>query len=173
MSKEWLQFRWNLDGSFDPSRPILPPFVFRGAESDEIDVVMNVVSSALMMERAWHGSGTEIRTIFEQQTEEAFAAKPPACVVVQHGTRIIGASILCMDPNAETNLVSGPCILHEYRSRGLGSALLHQSLERLRLAGLTSATGIARVNSTVARYVYPKFGGVEEPFVRPPSQLAA
>lgn len=176
MANDWQRFHWDLDRTLDASRPVMPPFIFRSAKAEDLDAVLKVVSSALLMERAWTGSATDFGRDLEKRCEGAFEGDSPACVVVQHGTRIIGASVLQLDADAEFHLITGPCILHEYRSRGFGSALLQQSLERLREEGLPRATATARVNSTAARFVYPKFGGVaEEPIPAPAetSQIAA
>jgi ribosomal protein S18 acetylase RimI-like enzyme len=162
MANDWQKFHWDLDKGLGASRPALTPFLFRTAEVDELPVVLKVVSSALLMERAWTAMGTPFTQNLEERCEKAFEVKPPACVVVQHGSRVIGASVLDPSADAEYHLLTGPCILHEYRSRGLGAALLHQSLERLHADGIRTACALARVNSTAARFVYPKFGGVAE-----------
>ncbi len=163
MANDWQRFRWDLDKTLDAARPAMPPFIFRSADAGDLDVVLKVVSSALLMERAWTGSATEFSHDLEKRCVAAFEGDKPACMVVQHGTRVIGASVLKLDEDAGFHLITGPCILHEYRSRGFGSALLQQSLERLRDEGLRRAVALARVNSTAARFVYPKFGGVVEP----------
>jgi ribosomal protein S18 acetylase RimI-like enzyme len=163
MANDWQRFQWNLGKGLDASRADLTPFIFREAEKGDLDAVLKVVSSALLMERAWTGSATEFSQDLDKRCEQAFESETPACVVVQHGTRVIGASVLNLDENAEAHLITGPCILHEYRSRGFGSALLQQSLERLHREGLRHVTALARVNSTAARFVYPKFGGEAEP----------
>lgn len=171
MNHDWLLFHWDLADFSGGDRPALPPFVFRRAEADEADVILRVVASALMMERAWSGGRGAFGETLEKDCAAALDAEPPGAVVVQHGSRIIGASILRTTEDAESHLLTGPCILHEYRSRGLGSALLHDSLEFLRASGLRTARGFARVNSTAARFVYPKFGGTPEPQTSP--RLAA
>lgn len=171
MSNEWLLFRWDLGRFPESNRPALPPFTFRRADGDEGTAILQVVSSALMMERAWSNSRGPREETLEKQCAAALDSKLPPAVVVQHGTRIIGASIMSLDEGADIQLLTGPCILHEYRSRGLGSALLHDSLELMKQAGLPAATAIARVNSTAAKFVYPKFGGTPEPFSMP--KLAA
>jgi GNAT superfamily N-acetyltransferase len=167
MANDWQRFHWDLEKSLDASRPELPPFVFRGAEKSESEIALKVISSSLMMERAWTGTATEFARGLEKRCEEAFEHEQPACVVVLHGSRVIGASVLDLAVDAEFHLLTGPCILHEYRSRGLGSALLHQSLTRLRDEGLRRVTASARVNSVAARFIYTKFGGVAEPIETP------
>ncbi len=167
MANDWQRFHWNLDKGLIESGPEQPPFIFRAAEAADLDAVLKAVSSALLMERAWTGTGTEFSAKLDERCEKAFEGDMPACVVVQHGSRIIGASVLNPAIDASAHLVTGPCVLHEYRSRGLGSALLQQSLERLYRDGLRRVTALARVNSTAARYVYRKFGGVSEIVAKP------
>lgn len=171
MNHDWLQFHWDLGAVSGNGRAALPPFVFRRGEADESDTILRVVSSALMMERAWSGAHGTFAAALEKECAAALEAESPAVVIVQHGSRIIGASVLTTAEDAEFHLLTGPCILHEYRSRGLGGALLHDSLEFLKGEGLRTARGIARVNSTAARFVYPKFGGTQEPVTSP--RLAA
>ncbi len=171
MANDWQRFHWTLDARLDADGPALPPFVFRPATADEGATAWRVVVSALMMERAWNGTSSALAADIEARCDLAFDRLEPGCMVVQHGSRVIGASVLDFAVDAPTHLVTGPCILHEYRSRGLGTALLLDSLRRLRAEGLRRAVGVARVNSTVARFVYPKFGGEAELIERP--QLAA
>lgn len=172
MSSDWQRFHWYLDERLDSALSAeLSPFVFRPATADEGATAWRVVVSSLMMERAWTGANSEIAADVERRCDAAFDSVEPGCVVVQHGSRVIGASVLDFAEDAPFHLVTGPCILHEYRSRGLGTALLADSLRFLRAHGLRRATGLARVNSTVARFVYPKFGGEAE-FIEKP-QLAA
>jgi ribosomal protein S18 acetylase RimI-like enzyme len=167
MANDWQHFHWDLDKTLDALRPVMPPFIFRPAEAGDLDAVLKVVSSALLMERAWTGPATEFSRDLEKRCEQAFEGESPACMVVQHGARVIGASVLNAAEDAGFHLITGPCILHEYRSRGFGSALLQQSLERLHKEGLRRATALVRVNSTAARFVYPKFGGVADPIPAP------
>ena len=47
-------------------------------------------------------------------------------LVITHGQRIIAASAICTDADAESNLISGPCVLVEYCNRGLGTALFSE-----------------------------------------------
>ena len=84
------------------------------------------------------------------------------CLVMPKGSRLIAASLLDPSPEASSHLVSGPAVLMEYRNRGIGSRLLHASLEALRGNGITVASGITRAKTMAARHVYPKFGGVAE-----------
>lgn len=156
---DWSIFEWHLESLLSTQRPKLPPFVFRQATPDDRSTIEKVLLSAISQEPAIsHKSDLPILSA-EESCEIAFASSSPACVVVQHGSRIIGASVLNPAPDAANHLLSGPSILHEYRNRGIGSALLFTSLEYLKDTGLTRAIGYARNSSTAARFIYPKFGG--------------
>jgi GNAT superfamily N-acetyltransferase len=63
-------------------------------------------------------------------------------------------------------------ILHEYRNRGVGSGLLAASLILLRDRGVKKAHGVTRANSTVSRFVYPKFSSIQSPYNQDPLQPA-
>ena len=76
---------------------------------------------------------------------------------------MIGASILIPDAAAGNHLTPGPCVLMEYRNRGLGTTLLEESLRQLRAAGLSRAAGLTKNNAPAAKFLYPKFDGVVTP----------
>jgi ribosomal protein S18 acetylase RimI-like enzyme len=58
-----------------------------------------------------------------------------------------------------SNLPLGVCVLNEYRNRGLGAYLLHESLRRLKERGLEEARLVTRKGLPADRFLYPKFGG--------------
>jgi len=89
----------------------------------------------------------------------AFNSESASWLSLQHGTRIVGGTLLMADPDAPAQLVPGPCILMEYRNRGLGTFLLSSALHHLRDAGMNRAFARTREGSLAARFLYPKFGG--------------
>ena len=93
-------------------------------------------------------------------------------LTLRHGLRIIGAAILLPDAAAENHISPGPCVLLEYRNRGLGTALLGESLRQLREAGLSHAAARAKLNSPVAKFLYPKFNGTSSPYDPSPVMAA-
>jgi GNAT superfamily N-acetyltransferase len=144
------------------AEPKLDPFTFRVAQAEEELIVSRTVLTAFSQDLGWTEDSRVYLTGLEAKVGAAFSTDPALCVVVQHGTRVIGASVLSATPDAANHLLTGPCILHEYRSRGIGSVLLHASLRLLRAAGLSEARGLTPTVSPAAKYVYPKFGGVAE-----------
>lgn len=160
----WTKFLWDLR-NFDAPKSDLPShYVIRRAARNEEEVVRKAIFSAFSLDSDWSDSLNRIWPTLNEQIGETFNAKEPKCLVLTHGTRIIGASILSTDPEATYQVVSGPCILVEYRNRGLGTVLLAASLTFLREAGLDYAGGITKKNIPAAKFVYHKFGGRGEPY---------
>lgn len=163
MNIPWLRFEWNLEKLKPISGEMTAPFVIRQAQKDEEDVVQKVAASAFSMDTGFGDLSKAIAEQLEEHVNQSFGKEKTNCLVLLHGSRIIGVSALNVTEDSENHLLTGPCVLHEYRSRGLGSQLLESSLYTLRDAGLKRAYGISRPKTTVARYIYPKFGGVSTP----------
>ena len=98
----------------------------------------------------------------------ALQSEGNVCLALRHGARIIGASVLSLDGASENHLSPGPCVSMEYRNRGFGSRLLEHSFQALREAGMTQASGLTRANTSVARFLYPKFRGIATPLDHTP-----
>ncbi len=161
---KWVRFTWNLESA--PLELPVPEgkYEIRVAERAERDKVGQVIHSSFAMDSEWARFGRQTQGILEQTLERSFTPKQPECLVLVHGPRIIGASLLDPQPDQPTNLPSGPCVLIEYRSRGLGSFLLGKSLESLASRGLLKASAITPAESIAARYVYTKFGGTAKSY---------
>lgn len=160
----WMRFTWDLSK--------LPPlksegdshYPIRVATPDDEKSVRSVISSAYSLDMDWSDTLKSLRDHFEAQIDKVFTEKEVPCIVVQHGARIIGASSLDLNKEAENNLLSGPCVLNEYRNRGLGTTLLHRSLLLLRDAGLGRARGVTKYNVPAAKFIYPKFNSTSEQY---------
>ncbi|MFZ4776863.1 MAG: GNAT family N-acetyltransferase [Terrimicrobiaceae bacterium] len=147
--------------------------ILRPAEKAEEEGVAKAIKSAFWMDSAWADVSRPLTEKLAEDLEEAFSHPEPSCVVLVHGNRVIGASVLDATPDAANHLVSGPCILHEYRNRGLASGLLAASLAFLEKKEVPLARGLTRANSLTARFIYSKFGGVSHPFSGDPLKLKA
>jgi len=165
----WICFEWEL-ASLELSAPSVPPLVLRAAESGQEETTLKVLLSAFAMDTAWGDISRRLEEGMVHYVKQAFDRPDPSCIVALHGQRVIGASLLDPNPDAGNHLLSGPMILHEYRNRGVGSGLLAASLIFLRDKGLTKARGVTRANSTVSRFVYPKFSSVQTPYNQDPLQ---
>jgi predicted N-acetyltransferase YhbS len=156
----WKRFTWQIK-LLPPLEEKLPSrFITRPATREEAKAVVHVVMTAFSLDSTWSDTLNLFRDRLEMQLDLAFQRETFPALVITHGPRIIAASVLSTEMEADSNLVSGPCVLTEYCNRGLGSSLLHASLKQLSEAGLERAAGITKENSTACKFLYPKFGSV-------------
>jgi GNAT superfamily N-acetyltransferase len=111
------------------------------------------------LDPGWNAALHMIDAQVKSSIAAAFDSESANWLALQHGARIVGGTLLMTDPDAPAQLVPGPCILMEYRNRGLGTLLLCSALRHLRDAGMIRACARTRENSPAARFLYPKFGG--------------
>ncbi len=157
----WNHFHWNIT-ALPAALPLLKePFSVRRARPEEKEAVRAVALYALKMNTDWHDATEVAADAIERGVDLAFSPDAePTCFVIAHGARVVGISIVDLNPEAVQQIITGPWVMMEYRNRGFGTALLHASLEELAHRGITQAHGITRKNSVAARFVYPKFGGM-------------
>ena len=169
-----VRFRWDLSAIPAEAGQLSKPFVLRTAGPNEIEEALDIVLASYNLDPEWSGCALHIKDNVLPGVKRALT-KEPTCLFVQHGNRIIGASVYdCAPEENEVHLVSGACVQTEYRNRGIGGALLASTLEALKARGLTEAFGHTRPNSPSAKYLCPKFGGTKmAPVVAPPPLSAA
>lgn len=163
IAKSWLRFEWNLAGvpavQGNPHAPLAmcPPQAGEEAE------VLNVMGKAAALDSSLGDAGRSLQIYFTELAPRLWKNKNRQILSIYHGERMIGASVFLPDAEAPYQLLSGPCVLTEYGGRGLGTWLLQETLLQLREAGLSTAAGVCKEFSTLAKYIYPKFGGVGRP----------
>jgi predicted N-acetyltransferase YhbS len=161
----WKRFTWDLTRLEPEHEPPLPSYyTVRAAARDEEKAVRNVIFTAFGLDSAWGDSFKQVRGFIESQLTSSFLHRAVPCLVITHGVRIIAASALNTNEDAPSHLISGPCVLAEYRNRGLGTALLHESLLHLKTAGLDRCNGVCKENVSASKFVYPKFGSTTSEF---------
>jgi N-acetylglutamate synthase-like GNAT family acetyltransferase len=160
----WTRFTWDLARLPAEGRILETHYRIRPVTREEEKTVRGVIASSLALDMNWSDTLKTMGDWLETRLDEVFAHKVPTCLVVTHGSRVIGASPLDPNKEAEYHLISGPCILNEYRNRGIGSELLYQSLSALREVGFEQARGITKSNVPVAKFVYTKFNSEAEPW---------
>lgn len=165
---QWVRFSWDLDDLPAPAAALPEHYHFAPVRPTEEKELRGLITRSFAHDSSWGEAIHEVNGMIETWLERAFdLEKPGFCLALRHGTRMIGAAILVPDPAAEDHLAPGPCVQMEYRNRGLGTALLGESLRHLREAGLARAIAIAKSNGPVARYLYPKFNGTVMPGTSP------
>ena len=159
------KFRWSLADLNVPSPGITKPFTLRTAGDQEIEDALRVLEASYDLDPEWSGCDKYVEQTVIPGAKRALAGDG-LCLFVLHGNRVIGASVYNPEPGEEdVHLVSGACVLIEYRSRGIGGSLLGATLEALKSCGLTEAIGRTRPNSPSAKFLCRKFGG--QPVVAP------
>jgi predicted N-acetyltransferase YhbS len=152
-----MRFTWDL-AKLPDAPPLGSQYHIRAATRDDEENVRTVIHRAFTLDSDWANTLNYMLAMIDSQLPEVFRHRDVPALVVTHGSRIIGASIMVPVEDGESNLLSGPCILIEYRNRGIGSALLHRSLSLLRDAGLSRASGVTKDGVSAAKFVYKKFG---------------
>ena len=164
----WVQFSWNLEALPAAAGELPEHYEITLASPEDAKELHRVISSSFALDPEWNAMMHEITTTIDVWLAETFESAANTGLALRHGTRIIGAAVLNLSPGAENHFSPGPCILMEYRNRGFGTHLLEHSLHQLRAAGLARAAGIARENSPVTKFLYPKFGGTPGPYESTP-----
>ena len=160
----WTRFTWDLAKLPGEGRVLEPHYHIRPVARSEERNVRAVISSSFALDMNWSDTLKTMQGWIESRLDEVFEHKIIPCLVVTHGNRVIGASLLDPSREADCHLISGPCVLNEYRNRGIGTELLFQSLNALREAGFETAHAVTKSNVPVAKFVYTKFDSVSEPW---------
>lgn len=159
----WVRFEWDLKGLPETGPALESCYRLRPAVRAEQAAVRDALFSAFALDSDWNDTLFSMRAMFELQVTRTFEDRQLPCLLLTSGARVVGASILSFDPQEANHLVSGPAILNEYRNRGLGAALLYQSLAALRAAGLERAFGLTKANVPTAKFLYSKYDSIQSP----------
>lgn len=166
-----VKFRWNLKELPADVAEIPKPFTLRTAGDQELDDALRVIESSYDLDPEWSGCDKHVEQDVIPGAKKALAGAGE-CLFVLHGNRVIAASVINPEPGeGEVHLVSGPCVLNEYRNRGIGGSLLGATLDALRARGLSEALGRTRPNGPSAKFLCGKFGGL--PVAAPPVPATA
>ena len=160
----WVQFGWDLSDLPVLGQELPEHYQIGPAGEEEAADLRKVISSSFVLDPSWNADLQEVTEMIDGWLARAFESNGDhTCIALRHGTRIIGASVLCLDPEAENHLAPGPCIQMEYRNRSFGTLLLEHALTSLREAGLSHARTMAKEQTAATRFLYPKFNGASAP----------
>jgi predicted N-acetyltransferase YhbS len=171
MRESWKLFSWNL-ATLTAETPVLPHgLLLRSALKTEEQVVQALVERSFSTDSQWTGSYGRIADSLQERIHEAFRSQSTPALVIQHGPRIIAASCFSTDADADNHLYCGPCVLPEYRSRGLASVLLLESLRTLKGMDVHVARAVCKEGTTASKFVYPKFSSVSDLYEAEPFEV--
>jgi GNAT superfamily N-acetyltransferase len=160
----WLRFIWEAKLLPETSYVIEEPYSIRRAARSEKSQVWALIKSCFAQDACWNDVAATLIPRLHHEFEEKFAHhRDIDCLVITNGNRVIAASLVNIEVEAENHLSSGPCISSEYRNRGFGSLLLKESLLLAAKAGCPIIHGVTRATSPAAKFVYPKYQGKPSP----------
>lgn len=153
----WLKFTWKLkELPAEAPTHAVKAVELRKAEAPDAAPLWAMMERAFSTEMAWGMLLPERLKHLREAVHEGIEQKSTHFLVIEHGRRIIGGSGVLKESQAEAHLLTGICVMEEYRCRGLGAWLLYHSLRTLADAGLPEASVVTRSNTAAARYLYPK-----------------
>ena len=160
----WIRFTWDLTQLPVFENALPEHYEIGPATAEDAMELRKIISSSFVLDPMWSPHLQEVTEKIEGWLEPAFASSNSVFLALRHGSRIIGAAVLSTQPEADMQLIPGPCVSMEYRNRGFGTRLLEQALTRLREAGLTHATGVAKENVPASKFLYPKFNATSSSY---------
>jgi ribosomal protein S18 acetylase RimI-like enzyme len=155
----WVQYTWNLKTLAAETTKLPSRYTVEAATVEDRNLLLAAVTRSMSMEPAWSDDLSARVKLAEEIVQTALPAGEVSFVAIKHGARIIGAAAIRDSGDKVSNLPLGVCVLNEYRCRGLGTFLLHESLRRLKERGLDEARLVTRKGLPADRFLYPKFGG--------------
>jgi N-acetylglutamate synthase-like GNAT family acetyltransferase len=168
----WLRFTWESKMLPSASYLITEEYSIRRATKHEKKQAWQVINSCFLLDTCWNDVLNDLLPRIRHEFEEKFSHREIDCLVITHGNRTIGASLIKPSLEISNHLLSGPCISNEYRNRGFGALLLKESLLVVAKQGAPKVFGVTRSTSPAAKFVYTKFGGTSESYEMPMGDVA-
>jgi GNAT superfamily N-acetyltransferase len=159
----WATFSWDLAKVPLPELTVPRQYRIELTEAEDQEELQRVINKSLALDPSWNAALPDVKATVSASIARVLATESTQRLALRHGARIIGGTLLVPDASVSEHLVPGPCILMEYRNRGLGTLLLAAALRQLRETGVTRACAITREGSPVARFLYSKFSGSPSP----------
>jgi ribosomal protein S18 acetylase RimI-like enzyme len=155
---QWIQFTW--DTTKLPANPISLDERYQLGQAVAADeaLLLTAIERSYTTEQAWGADLRERLDFINHVIAGSLATGEVTFLILRHGARIIAASGVAETHSSQRHLVTGICVMNEYRSRGLGTYLLHESLRQLKERGVTQAKALTKRGVTAEKFLYPKFG---------------
>lgn len=163
MKSTWINFAWDLTAAELPAAEVPKRYRLESTGPEDHEETRAMITRAFALDPTWNSSLEEVHAVVENSIARVLESTATSCMALRHGSRIIGGLFIALDQSQPEQLVPGPCVLVEYRNRGLGTLLLGNALRHLRDAGVKRASAIAKPGSPAARFLFPKFGGQPSP----------
>ncbi|HET9418811.1 MAG TPA: hypothetical protein VFO30_05675, partial [Chthoniobacterales bacterium] len=107
----WIRFQWDLSAFPANGSPLPPRYQIAPASGHDVEQLRKLFSTAFTLDSTWNAAVDEVLATVQMWLERAFASRTSTCLALRHCTRIIGASVVLGEPEADNHLTPGPCIL--------------------------------------------------------------
>lgn len=152
---KWVRFDWPLSGrDFEVS--VADGYRLRAALSDDLSAIRRVVVTSYASDAVWAGKTDAIEQGVGGRIRERISDPGAHFVVAEQDGRLVGLNGVALTSPTKMNFLTGICVDPAHQGRGLGAALLGQSLVWLRDQGLESATVTTDAGAVAAR-IYERF----------------
>src|SRR5207248_6619867 len=146
----WVNFVWDLTGNELQAMTTPRQYRLSLVKAAEREQLQGVIEKSFALDPGWNAALRMIDAQVKSSIAAAFDSESANWLALQHGARIVGGTLLMTNPDAPAQLVPGPCILMEYRNRGLGTLLLCSAFQHLRDSWLILAWSNTRGHTTHA-----------------------
>ena len=158
---QWIRFTWNLKQLPEQEPAAEGRVRLRQLdERDDLPRIWRALERAYATDPGW-GSGRQKRlTVLRKAVFDGVGEARPKFFVMEDGSRMVGVSGWSAQTTPE--LLTGICIVEEYRCRGYGALLLHATLKQLAKEGLARASVVTKTKINASKFLYPKFDSTSE-----------
>ena len=155
-----VRFEWDLKKA--PTQPpgLPPKHEIKELKEYDVEAIWEGIQKAFLNEKSWIiGLDGHLEELRKRLFPEGKPVAGMELLALVHGPRVVGISAVYPVAGEGPHLLSGVLIDYEYQRRGLGAALLQESLRHLAEKGLETAAVVTRETVPAAKFLYPKFGG--------------
>ena len=157
---QWVRYTWDLSRpsreTFDIGMP--SEFTVRAGTPAEAETIHRVVIKAYASDPIWLPTLAAIEQRMRARIDETISSSSSIYLLVEYRGSVVAVSGIAESHATDQNLLTRICVLPDYQRRGVGRALLLESLLWLRERGLRTAQVYTRQGSLADRKMYPLFG---------------
>ena len=164
---QWVRHTWDLTRLQVPSA-IPSPYDMRPARANESDLVLRLVLDAYASDPIWQPLLAGIAERMTERIDTTIGNTDCAYLIAHRNGEAAAVSGVAEQHRTDQNLLTGICVAPAHQRRGLGTALLAQSLLWLRGRCLREARVYTEAGSLADEKIYRLFGSWREANVQYP-----
>jgi ribosomal protein S18 acetylase RimI-like enzyme len=155
-----VRFEWDLTKAPRQPATLPPKHEIKVLKEYDVEAIWEGMQKVFLNEKSWIiGLDGHLEELRKRMFPDGKPAVEMEILALVHGPRVVGVSALHPVAGEGPHLLSGVTVDYEYQRRGLGAALLQETLRHLAEKGLETAAVVTRETVPAAKFLYPKFGG--------------